>query len=63
MRQAREILAEYPDLRTSVSDVSALGGGPNGDSRIFQISLQGPEVAQLAEYAETLKEKLGRLPA
>lgn len=58
MRQAREILTEYPDLRTAVSDVSALGGGPNGDSRIFQISLQGPEIKQLAEYAETLRQKL-----
>jgi HAE1 family hydrophobic/amphiphilic exporter-1 len=62
MRKAREILSEYPDLRTAVSDVSALGGGPNGDSRIFQISLQGPEVSKLAEYAETLRQKLSRLP-
>jgi len=62
MRRARTILEEYPDLRTSVSDVSALGGGPNGDSRIFQISLQGPEVEQLATYADTLKSKLQRLP-
>jgi HAE1 family hydrophobic/amphiphilic exporter-1 len=45
-----------------VSDVSALGGGPNGDSRIFQISLQGPDVGQLAAYADTLREKLSRLP-
>lgn len=61
MRRARLILQEYPDLRTSVSDVSALGGGPNGDSRIFQISLQGPEVEQLATYADTLKGKLRQL--
>ena len=61
MRRARLILQEYPDLRTSVSDVSALGGGPNGDSRIFQISLQGPEVEQLATYADTLKGKLREL--
>jgi HAE1 family hydrophobic/amphiphilic exporter-1 len=62
MRKAREIMAEYPDLRTAVSDVSALGGGPNGDNRIFQISLQGPEVTKLAEYAEILRQKLQRLP-
>ncbi|MDZ4848241.1 MAG: efflux RND transporter permease subunit [Pirellulaceae bacterium] len=62
MRRAREILQDYPDLRTSVSDVSALGGGPNGDSRIFQISLQGPEVEQLAAYADKLKDKLRQLP-
>lgn len=62
MRRAREILLDYPDLRTSVSDVSALGGGPNGDSRIFQISLQGPEVEKLAEYADVLRMKLRELP-
>ncbi len=62
MRRAREILRDYPDLRTSVSDVSAIGGGANGDSRIFQLSLQGPEVEQLALYADTLKSKLRKLP-
>lgn len=62
MDRARQILADYPDLRTAVSDVSTLGGGPNGDNRIFQISLQGPEIAQLAEYADTLRGKLGQLP-
>lgn len=62
MDRVREILKEYPDLRTAVSDVSALGGGPNGDNRIFQLSLQGPEVDQLAEYAEQLREKLSTLP-
>ena len=62
MRRTREILSEYPDLRPSVSDVSALGGGPNGDNRIFQISLQGPDINQLAQYAETLRAKLEALP-
>jgi HAE1 family hydrophobic/amphiphilic exporter-1 len=62
MRRTREILAEYPDLRTSVSDVSALGGGPNGDNRIFQISLQGPDITQLAQYADALRIKLQNLP-
>lgn len=61
MKRVRSILSEYSDLRTSVSDVSALGGGPNGDSRIFQISLQGPETEKLSEYADTLKQKLGQL--
>ena len=62
MRRAREILREYPDLRTSVSDVSAIGGGANGDSRIFQISLQGPGIDKLAGYADTLKSRLLELP-
>jgi HAE1 family hydrophobic/amphiphilic exporter-1 len=62
MRRARQILLDYPELRTSVSDVSAIGGGANGDSRIFQISLQGPEIEKLAEYADTLTSKLRKLP-
>ncbi len=61
MRRAREILREYPDLRTAVSDVSAIGGGANGDSRVFQISLQGPEIENLATYADALKTKLRQL--
>ncbi|HYV38012.1 MAG TPA: efflux RND transporter permease subunit, partial [Gemmataceae bacterium] len=37
MKRARTILRDYPDLRTAVSDVSAIGG--NGqDSRTFQVS-------------------------
>jgi HAE1 family hydrophobic/amphiphilic exporter-1 len=61
MRRAREILLDYPELRSSVSDVSAIGGGVNGDSRIFQISLQGPDIDQLALYADTLKKRLRSL--
>ncbi len=62
MRRARRILLDYPELRTSVSDVSAIGGGANGDSRIFQISLQGPDIARLATYADELTSKLRKLP-
>lgn len=62
MRRARQILSEYPELRTTVSDVSAIGGGPNGDSRIFQLSIQGPDIQQLAIYSESLKARLRQLP-
>jgi HAE1 family hydrophobic/amphiphilic exporter-1 len=61
MRRVRTMLLDYPDLRTSVSDVSAIGGGANGDSRVFQISLQGPDIDQLGIYADTLKSKLRKL--
>lgn len=61
MDRVRGILKEYPDLRTSVSDVSALGAGPGGDSRIFQLSLQGPDVQQLATYADELVNRLKNL--
>jgi HAE1 family hydrophobic/amphiphilic exporter-1 len=62
MRRVRRILLDYPELRTSVSDVSAIGGGANGDSRIFQISLQGPDIARLATYADELTSELRKLP-
>ena len=58
MKRARAILTEYPDLRTAVSDVSAIGAGPNGDSRTFQLSVQGPDLDKLASLSEELKRKL-----
>ena len=61
MRHVRSILKDYPDLRTVVSDVSAIGGGAGGDSRVFQISLQGPEVTKLSDYADQLKARLKEL--
>jgi hydrophobic/amphiphilic exporter-1 (mainly G- bacteria), HAE1 family len=62
MRHVRDILRDYPDLRTTVSDVSAIGGGAGGDSRVFQVSLQGPEIEQLSAYADELKRRLNQLP-
>lgn len=62
MQRARVILREYPELRTTVSDVSALGGGPNGDSRTFQLSITGPDLIRLGEIAETFKTKLRQVP-
>jgi HAE1 family hydrophobic/amphiphilic exporter-1 len=62
MKRARAILQEYPDLRSAVSDVSAIGGGARGDSRTFQVSIHGPNLDQLAEYSETLKLRLRQIP-
>ncbi|MGN6545109.1 MAG: efflux RND transporter permease subunit [Aureliella sp.] len=62
MRRVRDILRDYPDLRMAVSDVAAIGGGAGGDSRTFQISLQGPEIEKLSQYADELKERLRKLP-
>jgi HAE1 family hydrophobic/amphiphilic exporter-1 len=59
-RLARGILKEYPELRTSVSDVSAFQAG--GDARPLQVSIVGPDLDKLAEYSETLKERLRREP-
>jgi HAE1 family hydrophobic/amphiphilic exporter-1 len=60
MEQARKILKEYPDLRTAVTDVSAIQA--NGqDTRLFQMTLQGPELERLAEYSDIIKERLGEI--
>ncbi len=57
MEQARQILVEYPELRTAVTDVSAIAA--NGqDSRLFQLNLSGPDLEQLDQYADTLKTRL-----
>ncbi len=57
MDRARTVLRDYPELRTSVSDVSAIGS-TGQDSRIFQISIQGPDIDKLAEYADKFKDRL-----
>ncbi|MES2790170.1 MAG: efflux RND transporter permease subunit [Planctomycetota bacterium] len=60
MRRAREILVEYPDLRCAVSDVQAIQGSGQ-DSRIFQISLLGPELEKLEEYSNAIKTRLQKV--
>lgn len=61
MRQAREILKDYPDLRTAVCDVSAIAARGQ-DTRIFQMILVGPELDELERYAEGLKQGLRKVP-
>jgi len=65
MKRARSILKDYPDLRTAVNDVSAIGGGrssENSDTRNFNLLLKGPGIAKLAECSETLKQRLSQIP-
>jgi len=62
MKRARRIMEDYPELRTAVMDVSTIGGGANGDSRIFQMNLKGPDLQKLAEYSETLAVELRKIP-
>lgn len=57
MERARRILLDYPDLRCAVSDVSAIQAAGQ-DSRTFQMSLQGPDLQQLSEYADAIKQRL-----
>ena len=62
MSRARTILLDYPELRTTVSDVSAMGGGPNGDTRTFQVSITGPDLIRLGEISDTFKSRLRQVP-
>jgi HAE1 family hydrophobic/amphiphilic exporter-1 len=59
MRRTREILKDYPDLRTAVTDVSVIQ--PNGqDTRLFQLNLVGPDLKKLETYSDTLKSRLSQ---
>jgi HAE1 family hydrophobic/amphiphilic exporter-1 len=60
MADARRILAEYPDLRTSVQSVNLFAGGQRFSD--FEFDLVGPEIEKLETYsnaimAEMRKEK------
>ncbi|MBV8487870.1 MAG: efflux RND transporter permease subunit, partial [Planctomycetaceae bacterium] len=59
-QQAREMLADYPDLRVSVNDVSAFQGGRR--SQTFQVNLAGPDLGRLSTYAERLLSELKAEP-
>ncbi|QDV33526.1 efflux RND transporter permease subunit [Tautonia plasticadhaerens] len=54
--EARKLMEVYPDLRVSVNDVSAFQGGSR--AQIFQMNLAGPELEQLSEYAQVLRDRL-----
>ena len=45
------ILADYPDLRVSVNDVSPFQGGRRPQT--FQVNLAGPDLDQLSTYADS----------
>lgn len=60
MNEARAVLLDYPDVRTAVTDVSAIQA--NGqDTRLFQMTIQGPELEKLAEYSQELRDRLRKL--
>ncbi len=55
-QDARKILADYPDLRASVNDVSSFQGGRRPQT--FQVNMAGPELGKLSVYADELKRRL-----
>ena len=55
-QEARKFLEDYPDLRVSVNDVSPFQGGRRPQT--FQVNLAGPDLNQLADYADQLIAEL-----
>ncbi|HEX3726921.1 MAG TPA: efflux RND transporter permease subunit, partial [Pirellulales bacterium] len=60
MDRARAILKDYPDLRTAVTDVSAIQA-KGQDSRIFQLILSGPDLVELTKYSDALVTQLRKV--
>ena len=61
MADARRILAEYPDLRTSVQAVNLFGGGGQRMSD-FEFDLVGPEIEKLEEYSNAIMAGMRKTP-
>lgn len=57
MARARELMKDFPDLRIAITDVQAIQAAGQ-DSRLFQMSLTGPDLKQLIEYGTDIKSKL-----
>lgn len=58
---AREVMARYPDMRSSVGAISPLGGG-GGRNSDLSFNLVGPDLGRLTAYSETLVAELRRNP-
>ncbi|MBI3988293.1 MAG: efflux RND transporter permease subunit, partial [candidate division NC10 bacterium] len=61
MRQARTLLKKYPDLRTSVQQISLVQGGGFRQTD-FNMILRGPDLQKLDEYSQTIIKRLSAIP-
>jgi HAE1 family hydrophobic/amphiphilic exporter-1 len=61
MKDARAILADYPDWRTGVSDVDPLRSGGINNFAI-DLNLVGPDLDVLNDYTERLIQRLRKVP-
>ncbi len=61
MSDAREILKEYPDLRTGVQQVQAFSGGGFRNANV-QFLIAGPDLKRLEEYSEKILERMRSIP-
>ena len=61
MADAREILKEYPDLRTGVQQVQAFSGGGFRNANV-QFLIAGPDLKRLEEYSQKILERMKSVP-
>ena len=61
MQQARAIMAEYPDLRSSVQNVNLLVSGGQRFSDL-EFDLTGPSLAKLESYSKAVIDQLRATP-
>ncbi|HZR80157.1 MAG TPA: efflux RND transporter permease subunit [Candidatus Binatia bacterium] len=61
MKDARALLAEYPDLRASVQGVNMFAGGGNRMTD-FEFDLVGPELDQLQRLGEKITAQMAKIP-
>jgi HAE1 family hydrophobic/amphiphilic exporter-1 len=61
MGQARRIMADYPDLRSSVQPAMNIAGGGGRNSDI-EYNLVGPDLDTLVRYSDHIVQRLRALP-
>lgn len=60
MQAARELLKKYPDLRTSVQNISLVQGGGFRQTE-FNMILRGPDLQKLDEYSQGIIKRLSAI--
>lgn len=61
MSDARELLKQYPNLRTGVQPVQAFSGGGFRNANV-QFMIAGPDLEQLRIYSEKIMEQMKSIP-
>jgi HAE1 family hydrophobic/amphiphilic exporter-1 len=61
MSDARDLLKDYPDLRTGVQIVQAFSGGGFRNANV-QFLISGPDLKKLQEYSDKILERMRSIP-
>jgi len=61
MKEVRRVLARYPFLRYSVQNISGIGRGGGIRQTPVNFTLQGPDLARLAEYGDRITAEMRRI--